>query len=800
VETPADMVAQVNQFIAAGGKLDPKTSLTTGYDFLTDGSQAVDSALNSRIPAASRTTLINETWAKSDQLAALFPAGSTPSSPAPPSPDVNSLNAHYDHTRSLPALGNSTADESDLVSTADIAAHPQTLNKRLLFTMGCHAGLSMPKAYTDAAAKDADWAQAYLGDNQKAAVYLANTGFGYGDTATVALSEELMKQFASRLDGSMTVGEAATFAKQAYFGQLGAYGPYDEKAMQEAAFYGLPMWKIATAVAPPAPPAPTFMPTDEGNGVKSAHVNVAPTFTPKMSKGGGTFFTADAPNASSKGLQVTQYRPIEPKLSVDVTPAPGAGLPPNTVAHGVLITGLTSHDVPGVPAVARPVIDLTANEPPPPTGDVAFPTTFQTLSSFNTPQGERHHAVFMPGQFFHDASWANAGGVQRLFDTIGADVKYSNKPDFTPPQLTDVDAELNGTQLTISLEAFDSAGAVTKVLVLVKDGSGTWTPHELTYGAGGGYYSGTFTVTGTQFEYFAQAQDDAGNVGITTNKGRYFNALPAGQQAPTPPHLVTDPGHANGEHGWYRNNVKVTLEGLQSGVTYKKSVDGGPESTYTGPIDFTTDGSHSVKVNGSDGSTAVLAVVIDKTLPTIGATPDRPANANGWYNAPVTVTFNCADAPPGSGINTCTPPVKFSNEGTNQSATGKAVDFAGNEKSVSLAGIKVDKTAPLLGIFGVRDGGKYELGKGPGPFCLTYDFLSGGATCTGVTTGGLANGVGSFTYTATAKDRAGNTITKSVSYRVVYRWDGFGSPLCSSNDDNNHHDGDDDHDYDHEGD
>ncbi len=46
--------------------------------------------------------------------------------------------------------------------------------------------------------------------------------------------------------------------------------------------------------------------------------------------------------------------------------------------------------------------------------------------------------------------------------------------------------------------------------------------------------------------------------------------------------------------------------------------------------------------------------------------------------------------------------------------------------------------------------------------------LSGIASCTVAVSGGLANGVETFAYVATASDRAGNTTTQTGSYHVVY--------------------------------
>jgi hypothetical protein len=43
--------------------------------------------------------------------------------------------------------------------------------------------------------------------------------------------------------------------------------------------------------------------------------------------------------------------------------------------------------------------------------------------------------------------------------------------------------------------------------------------------------------------------------------------------------------------------------------------------------------------------------------------------------------------------------------------------------------------------------------------------------------GGTANGVGRYVASATVTDRAGNSTSASISYRVIYRWDGFLQPI-----------------------
>ena len=84
-------------------------------------------------------------------------------------------------------------------------------------------------------------------------------------------------------------------------------------------------------------------------------------------------------------------------------------------------------------------------------------------------------------------------------------------------------------------------------------------------------------------------------------------------------------------------------------------------------------------------------------------------------------------------------------------------------------GIRIDTVAPVVSIGGVTDGAVYELGAAPAPTCSATDGTSGLAgSCTGQRSGGTPGGVGTFTYTATATDRAGNTGTASATYTVRY--------------------------------
>ena len=111
-----------------------------------------------------------------------------------------------------------------------------------------------------------------------------------------------------------------------------------------------------------------------------------------------------------------------------------------------------------------------------------------------------------------------------------------------------------------------------------------------------------------------------------------------------------------------------------------------------------------------------------------------------------------------------------------QSATGTAKDFADNVGSATVSGINIDNENPTITDVNVA-GGFYKLGTAPAPTCTATDSFSGLSSCKVTVSGGNANGVGTFTWTATAIDKAGNSATQSGTYKVVYRFDGFLQPI-----------------------
>ena len=237
VETPAQITNAVTSFESSNGTLRNSTAFVSGYDFVSDGSQLVAQRLQSILGASSVRSLIDTTtpfvpatsWSKNGLLNAAFPTLGQAA--------INDWNGHYDNTRALMANG-------DLLSASELTG-THAFSGGIFLTMGCHAGFQTTDAIIGTPV--ADWAQYFAGTGTG---FVGNTGFGLGNTDSVAFSEELMADFAGHLDRTVSIGQALNLAKEDYFLSRDAFSSYDEKTLSEAELYGLPMYGVG---APPAP-------------------------------------------------------------------------------------------------------------------------------------------------------------------------------------------------------------------------------------------------------------------------------------------------------------------------------------------------------------------------------------------------------------------------------------------------------------------------------------------------------------------------------------------------------------------
>ena len=171
-------------------------------------------------------------------------------------------------------------------------------------------------------------------------------------------------------------------------------------------------------------------------------------------------------------------------------------------------------------------------------------------------------------------------------------------------------------------------------LVQAAPGSSRWT--------GGG------PLVGASLQYFVQAVDAAGNVGVSTNKGLYY------AESVTPPPVGTSRSRRDGDARLQfvdgHADVAVTIGGnAPAPGAATISVDGGAPQTYTGPVSVTGDGPHTVLAQSANGS-ASTTFLVDASPPTVTITVPATATAIS-QNDTVTPAFTCADA--GIGVQSC---------------------------------------------------------------------------------------------------------------------------------------------------
>lgn len=139
-----------------------------------------------------------------------------------------------------------------------------------------------------------------------------------------------------------------------------------------------------------------------------------------------------------------------------------------------------------------------------------------------------------------------------------------------------------------------------------------------------------------------------------------------------------------------------------------------------------TSGNKLGGTGAGNGSFTGTVYTIDRTPPTVTATPDRTADHNGWYNHSLTVTFSSTDAD----LASCDTPVTYTgpDSGT-ASVTGHCTDTTGNVGTATFS-FQYDATAPSVTATPARSAD--HNGWFNSPVTITFsgtDATSGGVSC-----------------------------------------------------------------------
>ena len=704
VETFDDVEGAISSFLANDGLLTDGsasgTALVAGYDFLADGSAEVAAQLAQDFTV---TSLISETWDSEALTAALDDQLS-----------IASINAHFDESRLLPANENLAGTETDLFTVSDWLALLEG-QPYFVFSMGCHAALSVPDSQLDVAVTD--WAQAAA---QTGSAWLGNTGFGYGDTQVVALSERLSALYAERV-GSTTIGKALVGAKQEYASSLYTITPYDIKVLEEFTLYGLPMARTVGSSASPAafnaatPAADPVVFSDPITGLNSS----------LMTLGYGQLTTSEQTTEAWKGLGLdlltVQGRAILPQDTINVSVE-------GMRAAGVLVTGLTSSaKEPFSPVIfdPQPGEQYTPNSITEDfrviAGETTFPASVQSsVRRALIDDQQQDRVVIVPARHYTESGSSDI----EFFTDIELQTLY--RPDgwtdaeakpFIQQSVGRYGSEVVHFDITV---VPPSEGTVERVLVLFREdgASGPWSQVDLANVPNSDQWLGgrprPSGSTATAFEYVVQAVSNWGDVSIASGKAINFDTIsPQLNQGVT----VTVSESGTQTLGWYpgRDGSDVVAIATSSSPLCSYILDGEPSGTVPadGLIPIDGDGGHLLQVFAGDDCQApteqgLLFVAID------GTAPQSEAVVTG-----TTVSIAAFD-PFGSGVEKIEyrlddgPPIIYSGPialSKTTTITYRAVDFVGNiedEKSIT---VTIDTTPPTLNASATADSAPYPSGE-----------------------------------------------------------------------------------------
>lgn len=219
-------------------------------------------------------------------------------------------------------------------------------------------------------------------------------------------------------------------------------------------------------------------------------------------------------------------------------------------------------------------------------------------------------------------------------------------------------------------------------------------------------------------------------------------------------------------YAWDRvaqTNTRLTqhLDGSSLGQYGAGSGSSSPDGRYA--LIFTNN-----MIDPADTTPAVETYVYDRgpsdtAPPVVSGVPNRAANAVGWYDNDVTITWSATDPDPSSGTPTTPSPTLASQEGVHTYASAQSCDPAGNCATGSLA-LSIDKTKPTIAysVSPLPNTAGWNNASAVVTFTCA-DSISGVASCTNPVT--VQEGANQ-TVTGTAADLAGNTVSVSVAVNV----------------------------------
>ncbi|MBN2383113.1 proprotein convertase P-domain-containing protein [bacterium] len=547
VETPAQIIEQINTFIAYDGEVDlldaQDTVLVTGYDFLYDSAFEIKETY-ANAPHSKTTYCLLEDPDNPDTGDPCLDNAFTPSQLEnqlflSQAHKMINVNTHANHFN----WGTSTGSPA-LLSTSTMEANPNQLTGTIVYSSGCHSGLPVPA--TDSHPLDLPEEMV----RKKTLAYIGNTGYGWGLRYGIGLTEYLVTVLTDTLleQDSSSIGKALSVAKRNYFLEERRYDVFDEKVVHILTLFGIPNTLVVNATAKscstrmglPGPTGPDHGCADgicldkhlsDGHSSKDLPAGMtelelnfsfgSETYQ-EIVTDDGSYYTLNNTSSNEVGSAIQPQFIYDSQLS-------------GTIAHGVLFIGGAYAEYPSFDPVVAVPRSTNADQGEGPLPLVSGFTPCIRVS-YGTSGGSAQKSLSQVGytNLVVQTGYIGDDGTTELkHNDMQFVIYYSNNPDDDAPIIQDPGSggfhTLDGLEAVFTVSASDSSG-VYRVLVTYNDKrTQAWKSFELEYDSISGNWTGTLSLMGSII-YFVQAVDNAGNIAILTQSGADLD----GDEPPTP--------------------------------------------------------------------------------------------------------------------------------------------------------------------------------------------------------------------------------------------------------------------------
>lgn len=571
VESVDDIESQIDNYLNMPTALVPQTGFVSGYDFLDDAAEAIRDEFETAIGLPIESLIADSELAPSEGWTATDLASMLLGSRH----DLVFLAAHFSTGGSL------AADFETRLTAEEVLDSGADFLNCLVFSVGCHSGYSTVDLHAiSGITNQPDWAQAFA---KLGAVYIAGTGYQYGDTEFVEYGERLYLEFSRQIrsgNGAVSVGEALVKSKQKYLAETAAMRGIHEKTLLQVVLYGLPMFSVDVPgdriddtdnpsdlnLNPALVPPVSSGVQGPGNtlGLRTADITVAPQLERKTLELDIVGTEEDTVTAEwykgTRGIIGNPAEPIRPLesfvVSVDNTLVRGVGFRGGSFENVQEYLPLT-----GAPATEiRGVYGNFATE-------IFYPIQSYSISYFGTicgsEDGERLN-VF-PSQFLSHND-GRLGGVLRKYDQMDFRLYYNNNREVyestygsqtyeiipalaPPPSIAKVESSYDEDDEEVQVKVWvtgSPAAGIHEVWINYTTADitaqfGQWIPVDLAQDSDDStLWTGAISTSSIDLDsirFMVQAASGTGLVSLKTNLGSYYRVVAPTMVSAVPTYL-----------------------------------------------------------------------------------------------------------------------------------------------------------------------------------------------------------------------------------------------------------------------